>query len=404
MIAVLVVAAASGAVLAGASTGAGAQEDPAAQFLAEEGAPPPGANVACEPTAEHPYPVILVHGTFEVMAQNWAQFSPVLKAEGYCVFALNYGSEGEGRDAQGQGLGPIQESAVDLDEFVDDVLDFTGAERVQLVGHSQGGMMPRFWIKNLGGAPLVEDLVGFAPSNYGTELSQEDPEDDPNALCRACDQQNAKSQFIKKLNEGDDTPGNGSFTQIATENDEIIIPFTNSFLKGERLTENIVVQDYNGGTPVTHQNIYNDPTAQRFALEALGNPGPASDPDGREENIGEDDAGGNSGGDPNACTVTGTNGNDILSGTAGRDVICGLGGNDIIRGFGGDDVLRGGAGNDTVYGGDGADRIEGANGKDALYGEGGNDTILGGAGNDTLRGGPGRDRLDGGPGRDSVGQ
>ncbi|WP_119071209.1 calcium-binding protein [Rubrobacter indicoceani] len=130
------------------------------------------------------------------------------------------------------------------------------------------------------------------------------------------------------------------------------------------------------------------------SVEADGEPGPPLDNDGGERPPA----------DPNACTITGTPGNDVLGGTPGRDVICGLGGNDVIRGLGGDDVLRGDGGNDTIYGGDGADRIEGANGNDVLRGERGNDTILGGPGRDTLRGGPGQDRLDGGPGRNFVKQ
>ncbi|AHY45824.1 conserved repeat domain [Rubrobacter radiotolerans] len=88
--------------------------------------------------------------------------------------------------------------------------------------------------------------------------------------------------------------------------------------------------------------------------------------------------------DPNACTVTGTPGNDDLRGTPGRDVICGLGGNDKLWGMGGNDVLRGGAGNDHLYGGPGADTLEGGPG---------NDYLRGGSGNDTLRGGPGKNRL-----------
>ena len=31
-------------------------------------------------------------------------------------------------------------------------------------------MMPRYWIKFLGGRDLLEDLVGIAPSNYGTKV------------------------------------------------------------------------------------------------------------------------------------------------------------------------------------------------------------------------------------------
>lgn len=238
------------------------------RFLIDEGAPPPGANVACKPTKKKPYPVVLVHGTFETMYQNWAALSPQLKQRGYCVFALNYGN---------RGLGPIQQSARELRVFVDKVLAYTGARKVSLVGHSQGGMMPRYWIKNLGGKNKVEDLVGIAPSNYGTELEQAEFQEElgVDSPCRACEQQAADSRFIKQLNRGDDTPGPGSFTQIATRDDEIIVPFTRCFLKGKLHTRNIVLQRYNGGLFVTHQNIYNDPTAQKLVFDALANPGPA---------------------------------------------------------------------------------------------------------------------------------
>ncbi len=240
-------------------------------FLVEEGTPPPGANIPCEPSAQRPYPVVLVHGTFETMDQNWAVLSPRLKEKGYCVFALNYGN---------RGLNDIRDSARELGVFVDNVLAYTGAEKVSLVGHSQGGMMPRYWIKNLGGKTKVEDMIGIAPSNYGTEIEQVDFR----ALlgipspCRACEQQAAGSEFIRDLNRGDDTPGKGSFTQIATDDDEIIIPYTRCFLKGKARTVNLTLQDYNGGLLVTHQNIYNDPFAQELVFDALANPGPA-DPD-----------------------------------------------------------------------------------------------------------------------------
>jgi triacylglycerol lipase len=257
------------AVLLGVLAGESDAQTKVPTWLEKEGVPPPGANVPCEPKERHPYPVVLVHGTFETMDQNWAVLSPRLEEKGYCVFALNYGN---------RGLGRIGESARELDVFVDRVLAYTGAGQVSLVGHSQGGMMPRYWIKYLGGESKVDDLVGLAPSNYGTELGRDDFQ---NALgisspCRACEQQQADSRFIRRLNEGDDTPGPGSFTVIATDDDEIIIPYTRCFLKGEERTENITLQDYNGGLVVTHQNIYNDPVAQKFTFDALANPGPAN--------------------------------------------------------------------------------------------------------------------------------
>ena len=255
-------------------------------FLANEGTPPPGANEPCEPTEAHPYPVVLVHGTFETMEQNWAVVSPRLKEEGYCVFALNYGN---------RGLGRVGRSSQELDVFVNKVLAYTGARKVSLVGHSQGGMMPRHWIKYLGGKGKVDDLVGIAPSNYGTKLGRATSEDstaedfnlpvgnDPGGdnPCYSCDQQGTGSKFLNELNDGDDTPGRGSFTQIATEDDEIIIPFRNCFLKGTKRTRDVIIQNfyrknYQLDPIVTHQNIYDDPVVQEFMLDALDNPGPVN--------------------------------------------------------------------------------------------------------------------------------
>ena len=61
-------------------------------------------------------------------------------------------------------------SAGELNAFVDKVLAATGAAEVDLVGHSQGGMMPRYYLKFLGGAAEVHTLVGLSPSNHGTTL------------------------------------------------------------------------------------------------------------------------------------------------------------------------------------------------------------------------------------------
>src|SRR6476620_1389206 len=79
---------------------------------------PPGANVACTPTAAHPYPVVLVHGTFENQFDNWQAMSPALKAAGYCVYALDYGAD-NGSAALGiYGIGEISRSAHQLADFV----------------------------------------------------------------------------------------------------------------------------------------------------------------------------------------------------------------------------------------------------------------------------------------------
>jgi Ca2+-binding RTX toxin-like protein len=94
---------------------------------------------------------------------------------------------------------------------------------------------------------------------------------------------------------------------------------------------------------------------------------------------------------PRGCTITGTEGDDVLTGTRRDDVICGLGG---------DDVVRAGGGDDAVFGDAGADRVDGGDGEDTLYGGDGADDLRGDGGEDVLSGGPGADALDGGRGED----
>src|SRR5687768_9101073 len=62
-----------------------------AALLAQGQAPdssPPGANAfACEPSREHPEPVVLVHGLLANQTVNWRTISPFLANRGFCVFS-----------------------------------------------------------------------------------------------------------------------------------------------------------------------------------------------------------------------------------------------------------------------------------------------------------------------------
>ncbi|MBY6036816.1 alpha/beta fold hydrolase [Fictibacillus nanhaiensis] len=253
-----------------------AADSPSDSFLTEEGLPPPGANdSSCRPSREHPEPVVLVPGTFETMDRNFINLAPMLKEKGYCVFSLNYGYTGSVPAS-----GPIEDSAAELKTFVDNVLTLTGAQKVSIVGHSQGGMMPRYYMKFLGGADKVEDLIGLVPSNHGTEgvagLTELTSTGADLTSCKACQQQEAGSEFLLNLNKRDETPGKSSYTVITTRNDEIVVPFTSAFLSGEKeKVTNITIQDYYPYDQIEHQNIAQDPLAFNFVFDALEHEGPA---------------------------------------------------------------------------------------------------------------------------------
>ncbi len=238
------------------------------------GSDPPGANNwACRPSAAHRTPVVLVHGTFGNMTVSWQALSALLVNDGYCVYALDYGGD---ESSQIKATGDIPTSAGELAAFVDRVLQATGARKVDIVGHSQGGMMPRWYLKFLGGANKVRTLVGLAPSNHGTDLdgiaslAAQFPGGSESTLasCPACSQQMAGSEFMQQLNAGGDTVRGPSYTVIATNHDEVVTPYQSAFLSGPNVT-NITVQDHCALDYGDHLAIIYDRVALHLVRNAL---------------------------------------------------------------------------------------------------------------------------------------
>ncbi len=228
--------------------------------------PTAGANDwSCKPTRAHPSPVVIVHGTLGDRSSLLNRLSSTMKRAGYCVFSLDYGL---------RATRPIEDSAAQLKTYVDRVLSATGAAKVSMVGHSQGGMMPRYYITFLGGAGKVDDLIGLAPSNHGTSnplllfpgLSY---------LCPACLQQKTGSGFLRSLNAGDETPASVSYTNIVTQYDAVVLPYTSGYLSGPQTT-NIRLQAKCRSALVGHVLLPANGPAIRLVLDALGRPGPAS--------------------------------------------------------------------------------------------------------------------------------
>jgi triacylglycerol esterase/lipase EstA (alpha/beta hydrolase family) len=244
--------------------GAGAAPAGAATYYSS-GVSPAGANDwRCKPTSDHPQPVVLVHGTFADMTVSWNLFSPALKRDGYCVYALDYGN---------RATNEIGQSAQELSAFVDKVLAATGAAKVDIVGHSQGGMMPRYYIKNLGGDTKVDDLVGLAPSNHGT--TNQAAFHASGQYCQACVEQRAGSPFLAGLNSGDESPGPVSYTQVETRYDEVVTPYTSAFLAPDTDVTNVTLQDACANDVSDHLGISHDPIALQWTENALGRPGSA---------------------------------------------------------------------------------------------------------------------------------
>jgi len=251
----------------------------------QPGSPPPGANNwGCHRIPAHPDPVVLVHGLGANMTENWQFLSPKLAQEGYCVFALTYGVDPRATfppfDQMG-GVVPMERSAFELAAFVDRVLAATGASKVDIVGHSEGSLMPDYWVRFLGGAARVDRYVGITPlwsgtnvlglatmNQYGDSIGLSAPvRSGVEQFCGSCPEFLTGSPFIAKLNSagGPAAPG-VTYTDLMTRYDEAVVPYTSGVLPG---ATNIVVQDQCPNDVSEHGAMAYDGVVARDVLNAL---------------------------------------------------------------------------------------------------------------------------------------
>jgi triacylglycerol esterase/lipase EstA (alpha/beta hydrolase family) len=242
---------------------------PAAIAIGDTVRPTPlGANDwRCHPTPAHPDPVVLVPALGGDIGSEWQAASPLLANNGYCVFAFDYKDEGHAH---------LPAVAADLAAFVDKVLAATGAARVDIVGHSQGGMLPRYYLRFLGGASRVRTLVGITPINHGTTLAGVGTllAGDPATAslvasqCPACLDDVADSAFMQQLNAGGDTVPPVRYTVIGTRYEDVVTPYQSVFLRGPRVT-NILLQDQCRTDFIDHPAANYDSIALHDMLNAL---------------------------------------------------------------------------------------------------------------------------------------
>ncbi|WP_067462078.1 lipase family alpha/beta hydrolase [Nocardia amamiensis] len=260
--------------------------------VAHPDAAPPGANRPnCTPSPAHPRPVVLVHGTWLNAYDTFAYLSPRLARAGYCVYAFNYGRSGLlegggiGPILPGRyGVGPMEDSARQLRDFVEQVRAQTGADKVDLIGHSQGGPVSSQFMKFEGGADKVGKLITFGATHHGTSLMGMatlgriitnlginilgfyEP-----IVGQANIQQAVGSRFYAKLNENGDTVPGVEYTSVGTRYDEISNPYEWTFLTPgpDATVHNITLQDGCAEDWSDHLTIMYSPRSASIALRAL---------------------------------------------------------------------------------------------------------------------------------------
>jgi len=183
-----------GAFLAGCTIPAGANRCDSPEFSAlgwywEAGGEPRAqrvvmakiadqAEIFSSPVQVNPRPVVLVHG----LNSTWEAWKNYLGADGYLAsigisgFAVGDGqAEGvmnTGRlDHPAQRTNTIAENAAILGKYIADVKTLTGAQKVDLLVHSLGGLISRYYIERVMGEVDVAQLIILGSPMAGSDCA-----------------------------------------------------------------------------------------------------------------------------------------------------------------------------------------------------------------------------------------
>ncbi|MFF4320111.1 esterase/lipase family protein [Streptomyces sp. NPDC001568] len=180
---------------------------------AATGGPPVGAPAAAR------NPVVLVHG-YNADPGVWGSLREDLKADGYTdseLFSWGYDTH--------QSVNEVLSGR--LAAYVDQVRRQTGAARVDIVGHSFGSLVSRWYVKHGGGGATVGRWISLAGPNHGTSTAW---------ACalwdQACRDMTPGSYVVKNLAAGDETPGQVRYATFWSECDEIVNPDSSVPLAG----------------------------------------------------------------------------------------------------------------------------------------------------------------------------
>ncbi len=213
---------------------------------------------------------------------------PVLVVPGYggsvdSVQPLVALLEAAGRDARvvdlaGDGTGDLRASAELLADVARTVLDETGAESVDVVGYSAGGVVARLWVRDFGGAAAARRVVTLGTPNHGTDVAGIASDITPDSCPTGCQQLTVDSELIRRLNAGDETPEGPVFVAVWTVFDEVVTPPESTSLDGAL---NLSVQSVCAGSQVDHGGLPAEPAVAailRTTLAADPPTAPASCP------------------------------------------------------------------------------------------------------------------------------
>jgi pimeloyl-ACP methyl ester carboxylesterase len=257
---------------------------------------PPGTMIEpaldCTPSPQRPRPVIVLPGADGTTDQTAAQWSPMLtalRADGACVL-LFQGGIIKGR----RWAGDVPSEARQVADFVAKVRAHTGAGTVDIVAHSAGSFVANYFLKVLGGASSVRDVVLLAPESRGCDgaglLSQygiTDPPLTPVQAAKAAPylvsllmimfpglapamQMSPTSPAYQAVFGSPVAQPGVRYSVLATRRDHIATPTVTCSLIGEPGVVNVVYEDQFPSAPaVDHSSLRSSPATTNWVVQQL---------------------------------------------------------------------------------------------------------------------------------------
>jgi pimeloyl-ACP methyl ester carboxylesterase len=253
-------------------------------FALTAAAAPAGAsgavNVATCRSAAHPTPVVLLHGLTANKDEDINSLQGWLAQRGYCTFSLTYGAWPIAPFIGG--VRPVADSAAQIKAFIVKVLAETGAPKVDIVGHSEGGFQSLYVTKTQGIANRIDKVVAIAPPAHGTTfgglyalayLDGQTTRQLTDALlrtiqCPACSELGPDGKAVNVLNDGPIAQPGVHYTVITSTTDELVTPTTNAFVR-EPGVVNEYVQKFCPSDRVGHFGEAYDPNVWHLVANAL---------------------------------------------------------------------------------------------------------------------------------------
>lgn len=206
-------------------------------------------------------PVLLVHGTSTTPEESWSwNYIESLPLQGFDVCWVRLPN---------RALSDQQESAEYVVYAIRLMHELAGGRKIDVIGHSQGGLLPRWALRWWPGLrEIVDDFVPLAAPAHGASGAEMFC---PTSCAPSVQQMKPDSRYLAALNT-DETPGDVSYTSIYSQTDELVQPWTSPPLDGGT---NIMIQDVCPGRPVHHFGIVYDAVAYALVEDALTNEGGA---------------------------------------------------------------------------------------------------------------------------------